>query len=394
MSATRHIVVFYTDAGGGHRATAQALQSILEKSGRYRLTLLNPYRELIPHLDLMKRVTGRPGESFYNDVVLRKGQTGLVCWLFYAVLKLNYILFGAKTVHLLDKAFERLQPDMVVSVMPLANDVILKALNRYKNRCKQTDQPPKMAVLITDWSEIGRAVWFPRRGDYHAICGTQKSLDQAARVPALSGPHIHPMTGLLIRPGFAQAAKQSASSRQALGLDPDRPVVTIMYGAEGSDRMKAIAKALHKTPLAAQIVFLCGRNIALATALRSEQFAYSHQIVEYTDLVPSYLTCSSIFIGKPGPGSVSEALAMGLPVLLDRSMTLPQEAAVLEHVTSNGLGHVFTSMDEFHDRFEQLMATQPANGESKQSTSNLSAQQIESILDQIHSGAPAFAEMA
>lgn len=44
MSNQRHIVVIYTDAGGGHRATAEALQERLHADGRFRVTLVNAYR--------------------------------------------------------------------------------------------------------------------------------------------------------------------------------------------------------------------------------------------------------------------------------------------------------------------------------------------------------------
>ena len=46
----------------------------------------------------------------------------------------------------------------------------------------------------------------------------------------------------------------------------------------------------------------------------------------FTKEVPRYMQLADYFIGKPGPGSVSEALAMKLPVIVEsNAWTLPQE---------------------------------------------------------------------
>lgn len=387
MTSVLHIVVFYADAGGGHRATAEALREILEATGRFRVTLLNPYRELIPHLDLMTRLTGHSGEDFYNNVVLRKGRTELLCWLFYLLLKINYIACGPRTVRLVTEEFDRLRPDIALSAMPMANDVIVQALARHRSGLSGQSADPQAVVLMTDWSELSRGVWLPRQGVYHAICGTAESRAQARRVPALDATRVHPLTGLLIRPEFVAAAVRPAPA-ETLGLDPDRPVVTVLYGAQGSDRMLALARTLIHVPHTAQIVFLCGRNAALAAALRAEDFPYSAQIVEFTDRVPDYLACSDLFVGKPGPGSVSEALALGLPVLLDRRMALPQEMAILKHVQRQGLGQAFSSMKEFRRGFTRHLAAHPPDHACETPPPNRSTEEIAGILAAIHAGHP------
>jgi 1,2-diacylglycerol 3-beta-galactosyltransferase len=47
------------------------------------------------------------------------------------------------------------------------------------------------------------------------------------------------------------------------------------------------------------------------------------------------------FIGKPGPGSLSEAMAMHLPVIVERNAwTLPQERFNADWVLEQGVGMV------------------------------------------------------
>jgi UDP-N-acetylglucosamine:LPS N-acetylglucosamine transferase len=48
---------------------------------------------------------------------------------------------------------------------------------------------------------------------------------------------------------------------------------------------------------------------------------------------------SDFFIGKPGPGSISEAVAMGLPVIVEsNAWTLPQERYNVKWVEEKGVG--------------------------------------------------------
>ena len=49
-------------------------------------------------------------------------------------------------------------------------------------------------------------------------------------------------------------------------------------------------------------------------------------VEEFTSEIPYYMHLSDFFVGKPGPGSISESIAMRLPVVVERNAwTLPQE---------------------------------------------------------------------
>jgi 1,2-diacylglycerol 3-beta-galactosyltransferase len=379
MTDPVHVAVIYTDAGGGHRASAFALKACLEGSGRYRVSLINPYTSLIPHLDLFSRFGSRTGENIYNEVILRQGRTGLTCWLFYAALRLNYVFCEPPAIKILARHFEEIRPDVVLSVMPLGNRVMLEALKRYRATIDE-GLLPEGAVMITDWAELAKGVWFPNRADYHAICGTQDAVRNAEKLPKLAGK-VHAMGGLLIRPEFTDPAQHA--SKQALNLDPARPVVTVLYGAQGSMRMIELAQAMRDVPHSAQVVFLCGRNEALADELRSMDLPYPVQVLGFTDKVARYLSASDLFIGKPGPGSTSEAMALGLSMLLDKSLALPQEAAVLRHVIKTDAGQAFSTSADFSEHFRKAISA-IETGQSRQPiAANTSPADILQIMDRI-----------
>ncbi len=68
-----------------------------------------------------------------------------------------------------------------------------------------------------------------------------------------------------------------------------------------------------------QLIFLCGRNERLQKKLEAMRTPFTKIAVGFTNDVASYMRVSDVFIGKPGPRSVSEALATGLPVIVERS---------------------------------------------------------------------------
>ena len=336
-------------------AAANALKDILEATERYRVTLVNPYAELMPHMDLWARLTGRASEDIYNQSIIREGKTGLYCLTYYAGILLNFRLAYRKGRQILAAYFEAQKPDMVISVLPMLNRIIFDAVQDYRGGNPRRAKV-RSAVLITDWTEYGRHIWFPKGRDYHAICGTEDAFRRADGYAALSG-RVWRTQGLLLKPSFQAGPPQDkAAAKIAMGLAPDRPVICMLYGAQGGWRMQEMALSLREAPPDAQLLFLCGHNSDLATSLAKTAWPFPTRVVGFTDQVPLYLGASDIFVGKPGPGSVSEALAYGLYLLLDRKMALPQEAPVLKWVKRASAGASFRGRRDFRHGVSMLLA--------------------------------------
>lgn len=355
MTGGCHVVAIYTDAGGGHRAAALALREVLEATGLYRVTLLNPYVELMPHLDWLARWTGRKSEDVYSETIVRDGRTGVTCLLYYLLVLLNFRLSRREGRQILGDYFERVRPHMVITDLPMLNRVIFDALADFRARGGGR-QSASGVVLITDWTEIGRHIWFPKGGDYYAICGTDESYRRAVSVTA-DPSRVYRTQGLLLKPSFLTGPPADrTAARIDLGLDPARPVICMSYGAGGSWRMRDLALALRDAPPDAQLIFLCGRNAALKKALEAVNWPFTVLVVGFTEEVPRYLGVADIFVGKPGPGSVSEALAFGVSPLLDRTLALPQEKPVLKWLSRSGAGLTFARLMSFRHALAELLA--------------------------------------
>ena len=130
----------------------------------------------------------------------------------------------------------------------------------------------------------------------------------------------------------------------------------MLYGGEGSRKMLELADALKHLADAPQVIFICGRNESLASSLRAANLPYPHAVLGFTGDIASLLRASDLFVGKPGPGSISEALAAGVPVLLDATRVLPQERYNLRWVVDAGVGEVFRDRQTFLAAIERFMA--------------------------------------
>jgi 1,2-diacylglycerol 3-beta-galactosyltransferase len=67
---------------------------------------------------------------------------------------------------------------------------------------------------------------------------------------------------------------------------------------------------------------------------------------------------ADFFIGKPGPGSISEAVAMKLPVIVERNLwTLPQERYNTDWVLDQGAGLVLPNFGQIKEAAGRLLGS-------------------------------------
>ncbi|MGO9097488.1 MAG: DNA-directed RNA polymerase subunit K [Bryobacteraceae bacterium] len=131
------------------------------------------------------------------------------------------------------------------------------------------------------------------------------------------------------------------AERVRLGLDPGRRTGLVLFGGQGSRVMLEIARRLDSCGLGLQLILICGRNEKLRRKLGEEKSRLPRFVEGFTTEIPYYMALSDFFIGKPGPGSISEALAMKLPAIVERNAwTLPQERYNADWVVEHGVGMV------------------------------------------------------
>jgi 1,2-diacylglycerol 3-beta-galactosyltransferase len=107
-----------------------------------------------------------------------------------------------------------------------------------------------------------------------------------------------------------------------------------------------------------QLILMCGKNASLAEKLRARTHAARHFVEGFTSEIPYYMSLADFFIGKPGPGSISEAVTMKLPVIVQRNfLTLPQERYNADWVLERGVGQVVGSFQGVREAVGVLLGS-------------------------------------
>ena len=334
--------VFF-DAGGGHRSAANALKAVIEQQDRpWDIRLVN-LQEILDQLDIFRKYTGIRMQDVYN-VVLQKGWTlgsAQMTVLMHGLIR----LYHGRQVRMLKEFWKQGERDLVVSLIPNFNRALRDSL-----------PATPLVTILTDLADFPPHFWIEQQ-DQYLICGTSKAVDQAK---ALGHPpeYIFATSGMILRPSFYQpVTADRASERRRLGLDPDLPTGLVLFGGQGSSVMPEIARRVTAAShLNFQFIFICGRNKKLAQQLRSLNTKFPKYVEEFTSEIPYYMHLSDFFVGKPGPGSISEAIAMHLPVVVERNAwTLPQERYNTEWIREKQVGVVLPSFREIDAGLRELL---------------------------------------
>jgi hypothetical protein len=326
------IELIYFNAGGGHRAAAMALDAVIREQGRpWRVRCINLFDVLDP-TGRFRRVTGIAPEELYNKRIATGWTLGLAQEL--KVLQGMIRLGHASLVQRLRQHWLRSEPDMVVSLVPNFNRALFDSVE------SALPGVPCVTVL-TDMADHPPNFWIEPGQTQHIVCGTAKAVAQARAMGCGEG-HIHRTSGMIIRPDFYRPlAVDRGAERLELGLDAERPTGVVMFGGQGSMAMLDIARELDDV----QLILMCGHHETLARKLHSLKSNAARAVVGFTTEVRRHLQLGDFFIGKPGPGSISEAVRQGLPIITVRNAwTMPQERYNTEWVREHGLGIVGRSL--------------------------------------------------
>jgi 1,2-diacylglycerol 3-beta-galactosyltransferase len=322
--------LIFFDAGGGHRAAASALKQVIDRQARpWDVRLVN-LQEVLDSIDIFRQAIGLRLQDVYN-LMLNRGWT-LGSGQLTACMHLLIRLFHGPQVRALEKFWRESRPDMVVSLVPNFDRALGESLRRALPGVP-------LVTILTDIADYPPHFWIERQEQYF-ICGSDKAVEQA-REMGHPAEKVLRASGMILSPRFYDLSPLSPArrdeARAALGFDPSLPVGLVLFGGQGAAVMLEIARSLADR----QLALICGHNRKLREKLEALPRGAPRFIEGFTKEVPRYMQLADYFIGKPGPGSISEAVFMGLPAIVERNAwTLPQERYNADWVREHGVGVV------------------------------------------------------
>jgi hypothetical protein len=334
------VILFIVDAGGGHRASANALLAAAEEQRRrWRFRVVN-VQDLLAPLDLWRRVTGKPIETTYNELI-RSDHTRflvptlrLMQWL---IRRMRRQLRG-----LVVRELRARPPALALSLMPNFNAVLRDAV-------REALPGASLFVLLTDYADFPPHFWMEPGLD-RVLVGSEHAAGQALAL-GLPPEAIVRTSGMVMHPRFYAGGGPAAraAARAELGVPADAFTVMELFGGKGSAEMEPLTGELLRLLPDAHVIAICGDNPPLLERMNALAAGAGGRLhaLGFTKRVADYLAASDLLVTKPGPGSLAEAFQQRVPVVVaSHSRTIPQERWNAAMVAQLGLGRVAPSVEQ------------------------------------------------
>jgi 1,2-diacylglycerol 3-beta-galactosyltransferase len=315
------ILFLFSDTGGGHRSAAEAaIEGLhLEFGDAITTDMVDIFKQYAPRpLNLMPEL--------YPHIVRLPQAWGLGYRLSDGHRRARLITASAWPYvrHSLRNLIRQHPSDLIVSVHPLATAPALRALG--ENR-------PPFITIVTDLVTT-HALWYHRRVDLCIV-----PTGQARHRALMFGmrPDQVEVIGLPVADRFCQPPGDCRALRKQLGWPVDRPIILLVGGGEGMGPLERTAHAIAGSIPAAALVVIAGRNESLKARLESASWPVPTFIYGFVREMPDFMRAADILVTKAGPGTISEALIAGLPMVL-YSRLPGQEDGNVSYVVSEGAG--------------------------------------------------------
>jgi 1,2-diacylglycerol 3-beta-galactosyltransferase len=375
----RKILMLISDTGGGHRASANALKVMMQQ--------LRPHETDVKVVDIWTECGRWP----HNQMAA--GYPWLcrhpLCWramYFTSTLRIMEPPWYWWTRTTCGDRFERYigdyQPDMVVSLHPLCQNLPLQTLRTLKRKGRLGDVP--FATVCTDLGSAHPS-WF--RKELDAVFVPTDAVRRVALKRGVASERVV-QHGLPVREEFWTPTAKRTDKRSSrpgergsrsggdrftqLGLDPNKKTVLIIGGGDGVGSLGPIVDATasqlsSSLPAGqAQVVAICGKNQRLAATLDAKSATSNagawegvHVAVRgFTSQISQYMEVADCLVTKAGPGTIAEATTRGLPTML--SSFLPgQEAGNVPFVLQHGFGEFARRPKRIAERVTAWLQDEP-----------------------------------
>lgn len=331
--ASQNVLILTSNTGGGHRSAANALENSLNS--------ISPGRILVKITQVLEEAHyfSRKAADFYN--FLLRDHQDLVKYYFWAVNKLrpneSRLIFKSAMGYG-QRVFERVMPNVIVSVHPMTQHFFAYILRRLHLQ----DKIPLLTVVTDPYHGFWKGWACDDVSQYYVASDNarQQLIDFGV------GSHKIQVMGMPVHSKFQPVSDdEKRYFKRMLGLDEEKFTVFVNAGWIGGGNIPQIYEALVRegslAGLDIQTVFLAGRNEALRQKAHelAQSARFPVKIVGYTSEIDSLMKASDVMISKLGGLTTFEALSCHLPIIADTvTPPMPQEMQTAAFLENTGAG--------------------------------------------------------
>ena len=364
----RTILFLIADTGAGHRSAANAIRNAIaviaqqeqeawqaqrqkDTEGMVEANALPPptYRiEIVDVFEEYSRFPLREAVKLYGPAI--RYNPKLYGRVFHLSNESSGVL-AVKTVATplihngLLQLITNVQPDVIVSIHAMLNHVTIEAL-----RDLQLKIP--FITVVTDLISVHYA-WYAPGADCYIV-----PTEHAKQLYLERGldPERVRVLGMPIDPKFTRPTESKEELRRKFGLAQDLPVVLLVGGGEGSGGLQEAVRAISRAHLPVQMLIVTGRNKRLYAHLQRTRSSLHvpAKVFGFVQNMPEMMRASDVIVTKAGPGTIAEAMACDLPIIL--SGYVPgQEEGNVDYVLQNEVGVLAHDAIELVDALRLLI---------------------------------------
>lgn len=317
MSEKLRILVFSASFGGGHRSAAESIRRYYEAHhpDTVDVKVVDFFDEFVPSLNVLAKFAYQQSVQFFPSAY----------GTFYDLsnrLPTNPVVHELKLMGMARAAsyIDDFAPDAVISTFPVAGGVVADI--------KET-RPLVSATVVTDFG--AHRTWLhPATDIYFVAC---KEVREDLVVRGIPWERVV-VSGIPIHERFSQALEKP-SCRKDLGLaDRFTVLLTSIAGTPGD--VKDLA--LQLASMGVQVAAVAGKSERLRKRL--DPVAGDNELVKvygFIEEMQKMMTAADVLVGKAGGLTVSESLAMRLPLIIYNPVP-GQEIYNVDFIVNYGAG--------------------------------------------------------
>lgn len=369
----KRILILSASYGEGHRQAAYAIKEAFSVS--------HPEIEvkIIDYIHEVNRVWNRFSQFVYIQGIKHIPK---VYGFFYKQVnrippnsalhrKINFfgVVIGKKKLLEFIRLFD---PQIVIHTFPTSAAAMMELEEQHKVNL------PSITV-ITDY--ILHRQWIHPTTDLYLV-GADVVKDQLLQegVPE----HKVKITGIPIRQEFYKQRDRTEIARE-LGFDPQVPTVLVSAGAYGvSNQILTLCKHLFQSDTNLQVIVVCGKNQRLYDQMQHLALEAKQKAVVYgfTNRMGDLMAISDVMFTKSGGLTVSECMAMNLPMVFFKPIP-GQEMANAQFLEKSGVAKIASTKHEVEEILQQLIMQPQILHEMKQNFQSIKALHLKEPISQV-----------
>lgn len=329
-------LIFSITTGQGHNQTAKVMAEELEKNGvacRYMdvYEYIHPMlSESVSKLYLMSTKTApKVFGAGYRMMEMRDPATN------HVLPKLTNIVLAKKLLKLIREE----EPDFIICTHVFAALLVTYLRDHFEKKTHTVG-------IVTDYTI--HPFWEDTKLDYYVTAS--ELLEHQGIKKGIAPGKLKPF-GIPIDPKFAtKRTKKEAFS--LLGI-PEKRTVLVMSGSMGFGKVTDGILELDHLPFDFQIATICGNNKKLKEQIDSLDLKKDIYNYGYVDNVDVFMDAADCIVTKPGGLTTSEALAKGLPMIMNNPVP-GQEDRNVEFLLNAGAALKISETFSLSDAIYQL----------------------------------------